>query len=70
MGNTALLDAIDSLETGPHEHAIIEKFVCIDWLVASLVADLDRFDHDSIWAACGATSVRAWLSSDCKPNEQ
>jgi hypothetical protein len=65
MGNSALLDAIDALEHTPYEHDIIEKFVCLDRLFASVIGDLDRFDRDNMWAICGAKSLRAWLGSDC-----
>jgi hypothetical protein len=65
MGNSALLEAIEALEHTPYEHDIIEKFVCLDRLFASVISDLDRFDRDNMWAVCGATSARAWLGSAC-----
>jgi len=65
MRSASLADAIDSLEPSPYEHAIIEKFACLDRLVASLIADLDSFDRDGMWAVCGATSLRAWLTHAC-----
>jgi hypothetical protein len=66
MGMGALLEAIDSLEPSPYEHAIIDKFVCLDRLLASVLADLDRFDRDGMWAVCGATSLRNWLTTTCR----
>jgi hypothetical protein len=65
MGNGALLDAIDALEPAPYEHAIIEKFECLDRLFATVLADLDRFDRDRMWEVCGATSLRNWLTTSC-----
>jgi Domain of unknown function (DUF222) len=65
MANGGLVDAIDALEESPYEHAIIEKFACLDRLLASLVADLDTFDRDGMWAVCGATSLRNWLTGSC-----
>jgi Domain of unknown function (DUF222)/HNH endonuclease len=70
MGNGELLDAIDALEPSPFEHAIIEKFVCLDRLMASLVADLDSFDRDGMWAVCGATSLRNWLTTSCSRTDR
>jgi hypothetical protein len=66
MANGALTEAIDALEHTPYEHAIIEKFECLDRLFASLVADLDTFDRDGMWAVCGATSLRNWLTNSCR----
>jgi hypothetical protein len=60
-----LVDAIDALEPSPYEHAIIEKFACLDRLLASVLADLDRFDRDGMWAVCGATSLPSWLMTAC-----
>jgi hypothetical protein len=66
MGNEGLLDAIHALESSPYEHAIIEKFECLDKLLASIIGDLDRFDRDGMWAVCGATSLHNWLSTACR----
>jgi hypothetical protein len=70
MANGGLTAAIDALEHTPYEHAIIEKFVCLDRLVASLTADLDTFDRDGMWAVCGATSLRNWMTSSCSRTDR
>jgi Domain of unknown function (DUF222) len=66
MGTGLLNDAIDALEHTPFEHAIIDKFVCLDRLVASIVTDLDTFDRDNMWAVCGSPSLKSWLKSSCR----
>jgi hypothetical protein len=66
MGNGALIDAVDTLDTCAYESSIIERFQCLDRLLATIIGDLDRFDRDGMWAVCGATSLQAWLMNGCR----
>jgi Domain of unknown function (DUF222) len=65
METGLLNDAIDALEHSPFEHAIMAKFVCLDRLLASIVADLDTFDRDGMPVVCGSPSLKSWLKTAC-----
>jgi hypothetical protein len=70
MSNGELREAIDALESSPYEHAIVEKFECLDRLFASVLADLDRFDRDGMWAVCGKSSLHKFLTTSCRRTDR